>query len=578
MVDEKQQQKTSDFVALLEKSLKQLNEGEIVKGKIVAITRDKVLVDVGYKAEGAIPIAEFLVNERDRPKISVGDEVEVLVELLQDDDGRIWLSKEKADKMRVWSELERVYDEGDGVVLGRIVARVKGGYTVDLGGVKSFMPGSQADVKPIKDMNALVGQDGRFKILKLSKRRGSVNIVVSRKAVAEREYEERKKYLMENLKEGAVIKGRVKNVTDYGAFIDLGGIDGLLHKSDVSWDREIQPADALREGEDVNVKILKIQTEDDGSIKVSLGMKQLQLDPWKAVPEKYKEGDIVQGRVTKILDYGIFVRLEPGIEGFVYISEMSWTHKIKNPSKYFKVGDEIEAIVTDVNPQERKISLSIRRIEPNPWDIVAEKYPPGTTIKSKIKSITEFGVFVGIDEGIDGLIHISDISWSPKARNPFELFEKGQDVEAVVKYIDKENQKFALSIKDLIEDPWLSVPEKFKVGDMVTGEVINITDFGLFVQLQEGIEGLIHVSELSLEKVDNPRDFAKAGDKITAEIISIDPAERKIRLSVKSLREREERENIIAATQKVQETPNENLGDLIRKASEEKLKEDNKEE
>ena len=570
MVDEKQKQ-ASNFVALLEKSLTQLREGEIVKGKIVAVTRDKVLVDVGYKAEGAISKFEFVLDGRGNPQVSVGDEVEVLVEMLQDEDGRIWLSKEKADKMRVWSKLEHVYDEGDGVVEGKIVVRVKGGYTVDLDGVKAFMPGSQADVKPIKDMNVLVGQDGRFKILKLSKRRGSVNIVVSRKAVAEQEHEERRKYLMENLKEGAIFKGRVKNVTDYGAFIDLGGIDGLLHKSDISWDRETQPSDILQEGEDVSVKILKIQAEDDSAMKVSLGLKQLSPDPWKTVPEKYKEGDIVQGRVTKILDYGIFVKLEPGIEGFVYISEMSWTHKIKNPSKYFKVGDEVEAIVTDVNPHERKISLSIRRIEPNPWDVVAERYPPGTVIKSKVKNVTEFGVFVGIDEGIDGLIHVSDISWSPRTKNPFDMFQKGQDVEALVKYIDKENQKFALSIKDLVPDPWISVPEKFKVGDVVAGEVINITDFGLFVQLQEGVEGLIHVSELSLEKIENPRDFAKVGDKITAEIISIDPAERKIRLSVKSLREREERETIVAANQKAQ-APVESLGDLVKKAAEDNLK------
>ncbi len=575
MVDEKQgQQGSDDFAALLEQSFVQLQEGEVVKGKVVAIVHDKAIVDVGYKSEGEVSLSEFPIGDDGNPQVQVGDEVEVLIEQLQDEEGMIWLSKEKADKMRVWGELERVFNEGDGEVWGKVVSRVKGGYTVDLGGVKAFMPGSQADIKPIKDMNSLVGQEGKFKILKLSKRRGSVNIVVSRRAVIEKEQEERRRTLMDNLKEGAILKGRVKNITDYGAFIDLGGIDGLLHKSDISWDREVQPADVLSEGDDVTVKVLNILREDDGTLKVSLGMKQLEPDPWDSVPDKYKEGDLVRGKVTKVLDYGIFVKLEPGVEGFVYVSEMSWTHKIKNPGKFFSVGDEVEAVVMEVNQRERKISLSIRRTEPNPWDIVAEKYPPGTRIRSKIKNITEFGIFVGIDKGIDGLIHVSDISWSSRVKDPAELFQKGQEVEAVVKYIDKENQRFALSMKDLMPDPWLQVPEKYKVGDVVEGEVINITDFGLFVQLEEGVEGLIHVSELALEKVDDPRKFASVGDRITAEIISIDPAERKIRLSVKSLHVREERADEVVEEESTSPPLSrpERLGDLVKKAVEEQLK------
>jgi len=569
MAEEKQEQHqdVSEFAALLEQSLVQLREGEVVRGKVVAIVRDKAVVDVGYKSEGEVSLSEFPRGEDGKPAVEIGDEVEVLVEQLQDEQGVIWLSKEKADKMRVWSELEHVYNESDGVVWGKVVSRVKGGYTVDLGGVKAFMPGSQADIKPIKDMNSLVGQEGKFKILKLSKRRGSVNIVVSRRSVIEKEQEKRRRNLMENLREGAVLEGRVKNITDYGAFIDLGGIDGLLHKSDISWDREVQPTDVLVEGNDVEVKVLKVQKDDSGTLKVSLGLKQLEPDPWASVLDKYKEGDVVQGRVTKVLDYGIFVKLEPGIEGFVYVSEMSWTHKIKNPAKFFSVGDEIEAVVTEINQPERKISLSVRRTEPNPWDTVAEKYPPGTRLQSKIKNITEFGIFVGIDKGIDGLIHVSDISWSSRVKEPAELFQKGQEVEAVVKYIDKENQRFALSMKDLVPDPWLQVPEKYKVGDIVEGEVINITDFGLFIQLEEGVEGLIHVSELARDKVDDPREVAGVGDKVSAEIISIDPAERRIRLSIKSLRVREEKDAVSADDEVAPPPPSEpeRLGDLVRK-------------
>jgi small subunit ribosomal protein S1 len=511
---------------LYEESLKQYQEGEVVSGRIVAVDKDYVIVDIGYKCEGHIPVHEFLdANGENTAK--VGDQVDVLLERRDDEEDVILLSKEKASKIKIWEEISSAYQQ-DGEIEGNVVAKVKGGLSVDLGGMSAFLPGSQVDLQPVRNIDSLIGQTFKFKILKYNKKRR--NVVLSRRVIMEKERSEQKTSTLAALEEAKVVTGTVKNITDYGVFVDLGGIDGLLHVTDMSWGRIGHPSDVFHVGDPIEVKILSFDRDNE---KVSLGLKQLTEDPWLIASQKYPVGERVRGKVVSLTDYGAFVELEPGVEGLIHVSEMSWTKKVRHPSKIVSVGDVVEAEVLDIDIDKKRISLSMKHVEANPWDIIGEKYPEGTIIEGKIKNITDFGIFIGIDEGIDGLVHISDISWTKRIKHPSEIFKKGQEVQAKVLKIDKENERFSLGIKQLADDPWKSIDQRYPIGKSVSGLVTNKTDFGVFIELEEGIEGLIHVSELSRDK--NKPVQIEVGDMITAKVINVSPKDRKIGLSIRKL-------------------------------------------
>ncbi len=522
-----------NFAELLEASLKErggdgvLKEGEIVKGTVVQVSKDFVIVDVGFKSEGQIPISEF-TNAKGEVNVQVGDEVEVLVEARENENGMVVLSKEKADKMRVWDEISAAC-ERDEIVRGTIVGRVKGGLSVDIG-VKAFLPGSQVDIRPVRNLDQFIGQEFEFKVIKFNKRRG--NIVLSRRVLLEKQREELKKETLEKLQEGAVLKGVVKNLTDYGAFIDLGGIDGLLHITDMSWGRVGHPSELFNVGDETEVVVLKFDPESE---RVSLGLKQIQEDPWHRADEKYPVGTRVRGKVVSLTDYGAFIEIEQGVEGLIHVSEMSWTKRVKHPNKILEVGDEVEAVVLDIDPKAKRIALGMKQIEPNPWTLLEDKYPIGSVIKGQIRNVTDFGIFVGVEEGIDGLVHVSDISWTQRIKHPGEIFKKGDIVEAVVLNIDVENERFSLGIKQLQQDPWDTLAERLPVGTVVKGKVTKLTDFGAFVEIEEGIEGLVHVSELREERVEKPSDVVSEGDEIEVKIIDINTVDRKIALSAKAV-------------------------------------------
>lgn len=513
------------LAALYEETFRNLQEGTITEGRVVALTKDKVVVDIGYKSEGMIPADQFSAEELQQLK--VGDRLQVYIEECEDADGNLVLSKEKADKMKIWEELEKLYKEEKSIE-GKIISRIKGGMMVDIG-VKAFLPGSQIDLHPVRDLDSLVGKTFPLKIIKINHRRG--NVVVSRRVLLEETRDRKRQTTLANLKEGQLIQGMVKNITDYGAFIDLGGIDGLLHITDMSWGRVGHPSEMFSVGDKVEVTVLKYDRETG---RISLGLKQKSADPWTNVAGKYPVGTRVRGRVVSLTDYGAFVELEPGVEGLVHVSEMSWTHEVRHPSRVVAVGDQVEAAVLNVDPASRKISLGMKQTAPNPWDMIEGKYPIGTRIEGKVKSLTDFGAFVGLDEGIDGLIHISDMSWTKHIKHPSELFKKGQKVEAVVLRIDKEKERLSLGYKQLTRDPWDDeIPSRYHVGDSVTGKVSKIADFGIFVELEGGVEGLIHISEAGLESQAKLEDKFKLGDEVTAKIIKVDREERKIALSLR---------------------------------------------
>ncbi|UCD70513.1 MAG: 30S ribosomal protein S1 [Syntrophobacterales bacterium] len=556
-----------DFKKLYEASLRTIEEGDILKGVVMAVDDEYVTVDIGYKSEGQIPISEFRDQDGD-VGVGVDDEIDVLLEKKEDDDGLITLSKEKADKLKAWRSVSKAFREGE-IVDGTITSRIKGGLTVDIG-INAFLPGSQVDIRPVRNLDKFIGKRFKFRVIKFNKKRS--NIVLSRRALLEEERKVLRGETLKHLREGEILEGVVKNITDYGAFVDLGGIDGLLHITDISWGRINHPSEKLSVGERIKVKVLNFDRERE---RVSLGLKQISPDPWEEVKEKYPLDSQVEGRVVSITDYGAFVELGEGVEGLVHISEMSWTKKIKHPSQVVDVGDIIEAVVLDVDVPKKRISLGMRQVEPNPWALIEEKYPVGTRVKGKVKTITDFGVFVGFDEGIDGLIHISEMSWAKKVKDPAEMYEKGQEIEAVVLNIDRENERFSLGIKQLTEDPWEEIPKRYHIGDRVEGKVTNITDFGVFIQLEDGIEGLIHVSELSKEKVENASDVVEVGEPVSAMVINVDSKERKIGLSVKSLKEKDEKEEVekYMAAQK-SATPS--LGRLIQEEMEKKAKKEEK--
>jgi small subunit ribosomal protein S1 len=552
------------FAELFEQSLKQVKEGELVRGTVLSMDSDNVQVDIGFKSEGLIPTWEFM-DEDGTLLIKVGDIVDVLVEDAEDEDGRIVLSKEKADRLKIWDDISKAF-EADEAVEGVIISRVKGGLAVDIG-VKAFLPGSQVDLRPVRNLETLIGQKLQFKIIKFNKRRG--NIVLSRRALLEKERKRMRETTLQTLQVGQIIDGVIKNLTDYGAFIDLGGIDGLLHVTDMSWGRVNHPSEIFQVGDELKVKVLKFDPETE---RVSLGLKQLQPDPWIDAGMRYAIGKRLQGKIVSLTDYGAFVELEPGIEGLIHVSEMSWTKRVKHPSKMVSIGDVAEAIVLDVDEGNRKISLGMKQIEPNPWSVIEERYPVGTKVTGVVRNITNFGVFIGLEEGIDGLVHVSDVSWTEQIKHPSEKFKKGDEVEAVVLKIDKENEKFSLGIKQLQPNPWDDISRRYPIGTEVNGEVTSVTDFGAFVKIEEGIEGLVYSSELANERVEKPSDVVQVGQVVKALVVKVDAVEGKISLSMRAVNDRQEREALKELAQQTK-SQTATLGDLLREKLERKNQE-----
>ncbi|MFP4476921.1 MAG: 30S ribosomal protein S1 [Desulfatibacillaceae bacterium] len=557
MDEEMDEEVAQDFMQQIEESFKRFEEGEVVHGKIVQVDKEYVLVDIGYKSEGLIPIKEFMEPDG-TVSAEVGGEVDVMVERLESEDEGVMVSKEKASKIKVWEEIKVAYEE-EGEVEGTITHRVKGGFSVDIG-VPAFLPGSQVDLRPVRDLDSMVGQTFTFKVLKYNRKRS--NIVLSRRVILEKEREEQRAKTLSSIHEGKVMDGVVKNITEYGVFVDLGGIDGLLHITDISWGRVKHPSELFKIGDQITVKVLDLDLERE---RVSLGMKQLKPDPWDTAGEKYPVNTRVRGKVVSLTDYGAFVELEEGIEGLIHVSEMSWTRKIRHPSKVVSVGEEVEAIVLDIKPHARRVSLGMKQVVPNPWDVIGEKYPIGTTIEGKIKNITDFGMFIGIDEGIDGLVHISDISWTKRINHPSEIYKKGDEVRAIVLNIDKENERFSLGIKQLEPDPWETIGERYEVGTKITGTVTSVTDFGIFVELEEGIEGLVHVSEVSKEKLKTPVGQYNVGEEVEAVVVNINPKERRIGLSIKRL-ESDEESSIYSDYLASQQTSGSALGEALKQS------------
>ena len=526
------------------------------QGRVLQITPDYVVIDVGYKSEGQIPIYEF--NDiNGNLTVKAGDVIDVLVEEWENENGMMVLSKQKADQRRVWDTISEICDK-DSVIEGKILSRIKGGLTVDIG-LKAFLPGSQVDLHPVRNLDKFIGETQKFKILKYNRKRG--NVVLSRRAILEKERESLRSETIKNLQEGAIVDGVIKNITDYGVFIDLGGIDGLLHITDISWGRVNSPGELFATGDKIKVKVLSYDQQNQ---RVSLGYKQIREDPWGVAEKKYVVNTRVSGKVVNITNYGAFVELEEGIEGLIHISEMSWTKKVKHPSQILTIGDMVDAVVLDLDVARKRISLGLKQTEPNPWSLIEEKYPKGTVIEGKIKNVTDFGIFIGIDEGIDGLVHISDISWTQKIKHPVEVYKKGQMVKAVVLSIDKENERFSLGIKQLEPDPWESVPKKYRRGQVVKGVVTNVTDFGIFLEIEKGVEGLIHVSEISKDKVDSLKDFAKVNDELEVLIISIDKRGRKIGLSIRDLKEVEEQRDLQEYMAREEQAATTTLGDVLK--------------
>ena len=519
----------AEYARLLElynSSFRNITEGEVIEGTVLKVSAAEVIVDVGYKSEGIISISEFL-DENGEVTVQPGDTVDVLLERTEDREGHIVLSREKAEKMKIWDDVEKAYTDRR-VVIGRVIERIKGGVSVDIG-VRAFLPGSQIDVRPVRNLDSLKGQELRMRVIKVNKKRG--NIVLSRKVLIEEENAEKKKETLANMAEGKVMQGVVKNLTDYGAFIDLGGIDGLLHVTDMSWGRAQHPSEIFKVNDEVEVIVLKY---DPATERVSLGYKQLHADPWASVTERYPVGQRLSGKVVSLTDYGAFVELEPGVEGLIHVSEMSWSKRVKHPSKILTVGDTVESMVLGVDPDARRISLGLKQIEANPWHELAQRYPVGSRINGTVRNLTEFGAFVEVEEGIDGLIHISDMSWSKRLAHPSDVVKKGDEVEAMVLNVDPDSQRLSLGLKQLATDIWDDFFGNNRVGDVVEGKVVRVTNFGAFVELAEGIEGLIHVSEFDAEQ--GGQEEIKVNETIRMRIIKLSPDEHKIGLSIRALR------------------------------------------
>lgn len=545
---------SNEFAELFSASLKQEKpeRDKIWEGTVVRVDPDTVLVDVGRKSEGIVPINEFKDAEGNI-NVQVGDKIKVM----SSREGGNRLSKRKADQMAAWETINEAGGEG-AIVEGTIAAKTNGGFTVAIGGINAFLPASQVDIRPSGNGDAYIGVSGKFKVISLNQKRG--NIVLSRRSLLEEERAESRKATMEQLAEGQTMQGVVKNLTEYGAFVDLGGVDGLLHVTDISWGRVSKPADVLKSGQEVTVKVLKFDREKG---KVSVGIKQTLPDPWQDVVARYPIGARVAGRVVSLMEYGAFVELESGIEGLVHVSEMSWTKRVRKAADMLNVGDQVEVVVLGIDLQNRKISLGLKQVSDNPWQSIAERYPVGTKLEGQIKNMTDFGMFIGIEEGIDGLVHVSDISWTKRIKHPGELFSKGQTVQAVVLNVDAENERLSLGIKQLTPDPWSEIPARYRPGTRVKGKVSSVTDFGVFLEIEEGIEGLVHVSELSHEKLATPKGVVNVGDELEAVVLNVDTSERKIALSVKSLQTAIEKAEL-AAYMESQGEATSNLGELLK--------------
>ncbi len=543
-----------NFAELVESSFHKAQEGEIVSGVVVQITPEYVMIDVGSKSEGQIPLEQFQ-DEQGALTVAVGDTVQVFLEDSGESSGGVRISKTKADKIRIWDEIAEIC-ETEKTISGKVISRVKGGMQVDIG-VPAFLPGSQIDSRPVRNFEKYIGETFEFNVLKYNRKRG--NIVLSRRPLLDKARDVKKDFILRALESGEIFTGVVKNITDYGAFVDLGGLDGLLHITDMSWGRINHPSDILKVGDEIQVKILKFDPDKE---RVSLGLKQINPDPWETAEEIFPIDSQWNGKVVSITDYGIFVELQKGVEGLVHVSEMAWTKKPRHPSKMAHIGEEVEVVVLNVDKGQKRISLGMKQLRPNPWDVIAERYPEGTKIEGKIRNVTDFGIFVGIDEGIDGLVHISDISWTQRIKHPAEIYKKGQTVQAVVLNIDKENERFSLGIKQIEEDPWETIPERYPTGAKVTGKVTSVTDFGVFLEIEDGIEGMIHVSELSKDRVSSPADFTKEGETLTAMVLKVNKRDKKIALSIKSLdRTPESDQKSYSSSQDVVAS---NLGDLLK--------------
>ena len=539
----------------------EIKEGEVVDGTVISISSEYVTVDIGYKSEGLVPTQEFK-DAQGVAQVNVKDVVPVYIERMEMENGFMLLSKDKAEIIRAWDEISAACEK-DQLVEGTVIAKVKGGLSVDIG-VKAFLPGSQLDTKPVKNLDKFVGKRLKFKIIKFNKKRG--NIVLSRRAVVAQERELQRAETLANLQEGMIVAGTVKNITEYGAFIDLGGMDGLLHITDMSWGRIKHPSEMFAVGDEVKVKILKYDREKE---RVSLGLKQISANPWDEAEFKYPAGMKVKGKVVSLKDYGAFVELEGGVEGLIHVSEMSWTERVKHPSKVLNVGDEVECKVLEVDTKAKRISLGLKQLQDNPWDQLEIKFPIGAIVEeAEVKSVTDFGVFVDIGMGIDGLIHVSDLAWTKKFNHPSEKYKKGDKVKAVVLGIDKANEKFSLGVKQLERDPWDSLKARYKIGQSIEGKVTKLTDFGAFVELEEGVEGLIYVSEIADHRIEKPSDVLKVGDNVRAEILSIEPKERRIGLSIKQLGRSEERSayNTYAGDSTKKTSMGDLLGDKLKAA------------
>ncbi len=532
-------------------SLKAFSEGEIVKGTVINVDHDEVMIDIGFKSEGYIPVSEFPIRDDSTPTVDVGDQIDVYIVRREDAEGQLVLSKEIADQKMVWDEITEAYEAGR-VVEGTVVQRIKGGLQVDLGKLRAFLPASQIELRPPQDFDQYIGQTLEAKVVKLSKRRR--NIVLSRRVILEEALATQKAALLETLETNQIRPGVVKSLTTFGAFVDLGGIDGLLHKTDMSWRRVNHPSEVVSVGDEIEVMVISV---DQDAEKVSLGLKQKTTDPWESVEEKYPIGSTVNGKVVGIVNYGAFLELEEGVEGLIHISEMSWTRRNIAPSKVVAKDDVIDAVVLDIDKDNQKLSLGLKQLTPNPWELLETKYPIGTKITGRVRNLTNFGAFVEIEEGIDGLIHISDLSWLKRIVDPREVLKEGDEVEVMVLSIDSMQQKISLGLKQIEPDPWIEVPTRYKIGSVVRGKVVNITSFGVFAQLEDDIEGLIHISELAEQRIEKPEDIVSVGEELNLKVIHLDTTERRIGLSLKAAQAEQERATITQYQQEQQERPQE---------------------
>ncbi len=560
-----QKEKTEEEMKeLYETSMRSLQEGNILSGQVINIDADSVIVDVGLKSEGRVALSEFL-DKSGAPTVKIGDEVEVMIVRREVKDGLLALSKQRVDGIKIWQNIDKALEDGSAVE-GIVINEVKGGFMVDIG-VSAFLPISQVDVKPVKNPASFIGRHLKYKVIKVNQKKA--NVIVSRRMLMEEERERKRKEFWKNVKEAQVIYGFVKSITDYGAFIDLGGVDGFLYVNDITWGRITHPKEYLKLGDEVKVKVMAVDHEKH---KVSVSIKDLKGDPWAHIEEKYPVGSRVKGKAVGVVEYGVFVEIEPGLEGLLHVSEMSWDKKLRNPSKLVAKGDMLELQVLDIDTGKKRISLGLKQLKPDPWKELAQKYPPGTVVKGKVKNFTDFGLFVGMEDGIDGLVHISEISWSRRKNVVADNYKKGATVDALVLNIDGEQKKFSLSIKRLKEDPWKGLPERYHVGDLVSGYVTSITDFGVFVEIEEGIEGLIHLSEIDNGKGKHPSELFKVDDVVSAMVINVDEKDKRIGLSTKALRKAEEKKEVDTFS-KEETRAFSTLGDLLEPAMKKNLKE-----